>query len=164
MMATFKNNRWFIAVLTSVSLLVWGVIVYQIIWGVSYQPELKSYSGNTDKNADKKSIPPGYDSSLFHETAHLRDPFQRKVKIEKAKPVRQKKPVQVVVQIAPPEMKYIGYLKDTEGPLALLELPQGETSISREGEIVQTFKIKSISKESVKLIKDGQDFVLPLHQ
>lgn len=72
-------------------------------------------------------------------------PFREKIKPRKAKPAVR------ITEVKPPSVRYLGYLEDQAGGLALMELPNGETHIAQIGEQVQGIHIRSISKENLKV-------------
>ena len=67
-------------------------------------------------------------------------------------------------KITNPEIRYVGFLTDENGFIALLEFADGETAISREGETHRQVHISRIRKESINIIENGIRFTIPIKQ
>jgi hypothetical protein len=163
-MKQHKHNRWIILFLSTVSLGVWGLIFYQIISGISHKPDQVFIYKKEDRTNIKTRIPAGYQDSLFNHTSNLRNPFQRPLPKSNQKATIKNIKEQVQHLKIPPPIKYIGFITDAKGNLALLEFSHGETLIGREGDIIQNIKLDKISKEAVQVMEDGNMFILPLYK
>ncbi len=163
-MKQHKHNRWIILFLSSVSLAVWGLILYQIISGISHKPDQIFIYKKEDRTNITTMSPAGYHDSLFNNTSNLRNPFQRPFPKSSQKANFKSIKEQVKHLKIPPHIKYVGFIADKRGNLALLEFSHGETIIGREGEIIQNIKLDKISKEAVQVMEDGNMFILPLYK
>lgn len=159
-----KHNRWIILSLSSVSLAIWGFILYQIISGISHKPDQEFIYKKEDRTNIKTGIPAGYHDSLFIHTSNLRNPFQRPLPKPSHKATNKIKKNQAQPNKTPPPIKFIGFIADTGGNLALLEFSHGETLIGREGDIIQNITLDKISNEAVQVREDGNTFILPLNK
>jgi hypothetical protein len=157
-----NHNRWIILFLSSISLAVWGLILYQIISGISYNPDRTLIHKKEDRTGFITMAPADYHDSLFNHLSNLRNPFQRPFPEPDHKATTKSKKDQTQPIKIPPHIKYVGFIADTRGNLALLELSQGETLIGREGDIIQNIKLDKISKKSVRVMENGNMFILPL--
>lgn len=148
-----KNNKVFLVILTSASLVIWGVIVYQIIWGANYEPE---YVPVKRSNRYVPQASREKDNEFMESLAELRNPFMPAViRAKQNFPVRR---AAVTAKPKPPslDMKYLGFLKDKSGSLAILEGQDGETKICEEGDRFAGMRVARIEKNQVILEEQGR--------
>lgn len=163
-MKQHKHNRWIVLFLSSVSLAVWGLILYQIISGILNNHDQVFIYKKEHRTNIKTKVPAGYHDSIFNHTSNLRNPFQRPLPKSGHKATKKIKKNQAQLNKMPPPIKYIGFITDARGTLALLEFSHGETLIGREGDIIQNIKLDKISNEAVQVREDENTFILPLYK
>ena len=150
-MAKQKQHRHIILLLLGLSLVVWGVILKQLYWGITWQPEmppLERQSTNSSAISSKSSL---YGSGL-NINRHLRDVFRPKLTVTPAV----KKSPQLSLKVTPPQIKYIAFLADTRGNLALLADKYGQTKICAVGDSIGGVALQQIGKERIEGVYRGQ--------
>jgi hypothetical protein len=127
--------------------------------------EQSSFS-QSEANSKKRKIlnnPIELRDSIIIKNSPLRNPFQRIIKESPEKKMVIKKHNGRSNKTTT-EIYYIGFLSDGKGLLALLEFADGVTIISREGEIHGNISIRDIRKESIKIVDQGKELVIPIKQ
>jgi hypothetical protein len=162
-MKNIKKNQLFIVFLSTTSIFIWILVFWQFHRSVNNeQPALtQRFSDNSGKMVS--NISKNYLDSLFSKKPYPPDPFQRisiKREVKDMMPKLSKK----TTKRPNSEIRYVGFLSDENGFIALLEFADGETTISREGETHRQIYISDIRKESINIIEDGIRFTIPIKQ
>jgi hypothetical protein len=154
-----QNNKGLLLVLLTASLLTWGMIGYQIIWGVSFEEEMAEQF--VPISADSTIGQPAYDDRFLAEVQYLRNPFREKRRPPK-KIARKAKAASAPAAIKPPRLSFVGLLGDANGGLAIIGDKDGSTHICGIGDQVSGARLKSIEKSEVEMEFEGQVFVIRL--
>ncbi len=154
-MKSLKSNRLVIFLLSSISLFVWGIILYQLIWGVNYDPSIEKSDMVRQEFKVDINMPAGYSDSMFVNLKSIRNPFAPKRKEKRKKKIKK---IETKEKPKAPDFKYIGFITDPKGNLALLSNANNETFIKREGEFINEICVKSISRDKVTISHKGHIF------
>lgn len=160
MLGNDQNNRPFLIFLSGASLIIWGVISYQVWWGVHYEAPLPdnepgfavsfedtAKTENTNKKIDFDSI----SRNPFH-------PILKKAKRRKArKPHVKSKPAPTL-----PPIFYVGYLGGQDKNLAIFETENGATKIVTKGDWIGEVKLLRVEATRAQVAFKKKTFFIPL--
>jgi hypothetical protein len=168
-MAQKKNNRWLSIILLFCSLAIWGIILFQIIRGIGYEPDISLELAKDNDYSLSETIPEGYMTSLFSAPLKIRNPFylpeQKSAKnrsrdggskAQKTSPQKTNKSM--------PNIGYSGFISDPDGNLALLILPGDETVIGKTGDNFNDIKLVKISNEFIEILFENKKYKIMLNQ
>ncbi len=158
-----KKKNVLVAILILLALAVWSHNIYQIVIGVTRaDQEMDSPKGDEkvalhDTFASQSEPRPAFVYSGAH-----RDPFVHWLQPEKkVKPVMPRvKPTQI--EPAPPRLRLSGIVRDTNGVLAIIEDPQGDTHFARADDVITGVKLVRIDSSSVICQFEKRQFQLTL--
>ena len=150
-----KNNKVMVILLVLVGIFVWGLVMIRVFGnkqdGHGYGGTVSAFD-EMESDLPDSSIP---DTSIILNIEKLRDPFAFTRKVRKRSPkVNFTKAISAIV--LPPDLKYLGFIKDEDEPFALIQLPDTQTIIMKEGDNIQEFYINKITMDSVIISKENQ--------
>jgi hypothetical protein len=154
------RNPAFTILLVIASAVIWVMVIFQMKQVLINSPVIENLGNNNPKYPMNCVIPEGYHDSLFSTLDSIRDPFQKKQKKQipvSPAPVSDRIPEKVIRKIS-----YIGFLIDSQGPLALIELQDDTTLICREGETHHQIKIQAINPENLTISDRGMNHTIPI--
>ena len=154
-----QNNKALLLVLLTASLLTWGMIGYQIIWGVTFEEEMAEHF--VPISAASTIDQPAYDDRFLAEVQYLRNPFREKRRPLK-RTAKKAKTAPAPAAIKPPQLTFIGLLGDASGGLAIIGDKDGSTHICNIGDEVSGARLKSIGTSEVAMEFEGLVFVIRL--
>lgn len=163
-----QNNRFFISVLLIISIVVWGVIIYQIFESVD-----SSQSNNVNGDFSSQLAPdPLYkniatlDSIEISLEIEIRNPFQPVLLKEnvKSRSDRTFKNNLLTTTIKTrPNFHLVGTLISfTEKNKAIFEFEDGKTRICSLGDTINGFLVSQITVSYVRVVFNGRSFKLAL--
>ncbi len=158
-MNTGKNNKVFLLILSTVSLVIWGMIGHQIIWGVTFEAAQDEQLPEIASISEKKTRV--HDDDFLANVQFLRDPFRERV-ITQKRPIKVKQTAKNKKSIELPELSFVGLLGDDSGQLAIISDKTGATHLCRIGDEVSGARVQNIEKSSVQMEFEGQAFAIRL--
>jgi hypothetical protein len=159
-----RRKNIIVPVLILLSLAVWGNNAYRIFIGLTKSDG--GPSGDIRSNAaDTSGVPVAMakPESLFVYRNDVRDPFEPAFlrRSPDAAPVR-KPSRKAEPQRKPPGLRYCGVVTDGEGPLAIIDGPDGESVLVRENGMVAGVSVLFIRKDRIECAFGKKKFVLEL--
>jgi hypothetical protein len=152
-----KNHR-LLYMLVPASVIIWVIIIHKIFWQISdfntFSIPVVPDSGSSKKNIFGK---PNYDS-IFSDVTRLPDPFRPPVS------ATQGSGLQLVKKNILPRLRFTGYLNDGKTTLAILEINDQKTIISREGESVNGWKVNKIQPSQISIQYKDSVYIFRLNQ
>jgi hypothetical protein len=152
-----KNLR-LLYLLAPASVVIWIIIIHKVFWQMSdlntfIAPAVPDSASSQKKIAGKHN----YDS-LFSDLSRLPDPFRSGVSTPEGSGFR---PVKKNIL---PRLRFTGYLNDGKTMLAVLELNDQKTVISREGEFVNGWQVNRIQPSQISIRYNDSVYVFRLTQ
>lgn len=164
MRGNIRNNKPFVLLLSSASLVIWGLVVYQVLWGIQYDPPEPERAASAVQLLPDTSVS-GFDiDAWFENERNLRNPFapaRPKRRLQNKIPGKQKA-VPPVPEKRIPRISFSGFLQDREGKLAVLETENGDSRIVAEGDSLQGVRLISINERYVLISVNDEQIELPL--
>jgi len=158
-----KNNKFFLALLSGSSLVIWGIIVYQILWGMNYDSGMDDTGFSAPVKQQETVIESPGNEAFSGKGKNIRNPFKPAYIQQKQKSVPKPRPMKNIAPAPqPPEIRYIGFLADQRGCLAILETTNGNTSICSVGDSLQGIHLTKIERNQVSVSFKGRFLQLPL--
>jgi hypothetical protein len=138
-----KTNKHILRLLGVVLLIVWGLVVYQVIYTIYFAGEEENGSANNQiKNKDKSA-------EQFEYSENVRDPFRYYApKTSTIKHSATPKPIAVVWN--PPPFSLKGIIDAQSGKMAILEDVSGETFFLQRGDTLHGVRILAIESSRVQ--------------
>lgn len=136
------------------SFIIWMMVIIQIRKTLDNSTTFENLPSNETLSSESHMIPEGYHDSLFISLDYIRDPFQQKqIAFKPPEPVS---PLpRTLTEKVVKNISYTGFLIDSKGPLALLELEDGTALICREGETHHQIQILRIDRENLTVTNQG---------
>ena len=158
-----KNNKAIVLLLTTASALVWSIVAYQVLWGMNYQPvtALPQVAKDTVRLQESSIV---YDEDFIEKLKQLKSPFRKKQ--IKSAPLLDKRTrgTKRKGKVRIPDVKYIGFLNDQSGSMAILEMKNGNTQICSVGDSLQGIHIKKIDQSRLWVTYQGTTAELQINQ
>lgn len=163
MKADSKQNKGFLLLLSVASLLVWGIILKQLFWGITFEPDqaVVEYRTATPPAVTPKN---NYYDNFRKAGEPLRNPFRGAGNPHPKKLPATKKTASQPQKIPTPALSYVGYLEGHTGRLAILEGSKGQSFICAVGDSIDGMAVRKIDKLLVMASYKGHDFELRLSQ
>ncbi|MGH1364876.1 MAG: hypothetical protein ACRBF0_15050 [Calditrichia bacterium] len=152
-----RSNKFVTILLLMIAFGVWAAVLFQFNKSVEpieiINPEVTKVVDTNPGN--RFSLDSLFESTLYSARNPFR-PYKRPIK-RRASAVNQKNGV-----IKKPQIRYLGYLEDEKGGLALLEFPDGQTHIAITGQRIMGMRIDTINKEGIKVHFEKRSFDIAL--
>ncbi|RMD47925.1 MAG: hypothetical protein D6830_07900 [Ignavibacteria bacterium] len=162
------NNKVLIILLSLASVGIWGAILYQIDWGFRFGSDIESISMPDKKllTLSPDSINASYNKNFFGKSVRIRNPFRPLMLSTVSKKIRpiMSKPVSEVNPKPTPHIRYIGFVSDKKGRLAILELDDGTTRFCNEGDSIGRIRIAHIKSDQISINLEGKLLEIPLQK
>ena len=161
-----NKNNLLVGLLIIVAVIVWGHNFYSIFLGVT-APDEEVYQPETDflvqTNGSKL---PEEDQNTFVYRAKYRDPFKpaakratQDAKVQKSKTINRPAPK---ATIPFPQLRFGGVIRDGQGLLALIHLPNGDSRFLSVGDSLQGVRILKVEDKLLKCSFQDREYELKL--
>jgi hypothetical protein len=160
MKSGIKSHK-IILLLSIATIIIWTIVLLRFTLVIKNDLATMPILGESDSDSLDLDIHSGIQDSLLKQMDIVQDPFQIPILLKKRKKIKSPSPGQKTIV---PDLKYIGYLNDSNGILALLQYADGSTIIGREGETYDHIYFRKINKDSIEFVKEGIFFRVGIRQ
>ena len=152
-----KNHKPHLILLILTGIFIWAQVIIQFF----HNREINQGNYNQLSQAaigDQDSI--GFsapDTAYIAKIEQLQNPFR----INQKAPVNtQQKKIRhpIATVISPPSLKYLGFIADENEPFALIQLPNEQSVILKEGDQFQELYLQSVTIDSIIVCKEKHQF------